>query len=57
MILRRRAAMADSFLRRSDVGYRQIPMSQQDLEPALFLALVLRLIRPELLDEPRFAGV
>jgi len=38
---------------RRDVGHRQVPMAEQNLEAALLLALIPRLIRPKLFDQLR----
>src|SRR5271157_604123 len=45
------------FLGGRDIGHRQVPVAQQDLESPLFLALVSLLIGPELLDETLFVWV
>src|ERR1039458_4619374 len=39
-------------LRRCNIGQRQIPMPQQNLEPPLFFALVSLLVGPKLPDQP-----
>src|SRR5436309_5787849 len=40
-----------------DVGHRQIPVGQQDLEPSLLLMTVGLLVGPELPNERLFPGV
>src|ERR1700722_7553676 len=45
------------FPRRGDIRHRQVPVGEQDLETALFLTLVSRLVRPELLDHTLFVGI
>jgi hypothetical protein len=40
-----------------DVGYRQIPVSQQDLEAPLLFAFVGLLVGPQLPDHALFIGI